>query len=84
MPRRCSPIWIGEPGPVPTFATTPRFGRDFSRLTAEQRERLGKVVLAEFVPDADASRFRPGLRVKGVPGAPGVYEMTWAPDGRAI
>jgi hypothetical protein len=27
--------------------------------------------------------FRPGLRVKAVRGARGVYEMTWAPDGRA-
>ncbi len=29
------------------------------------------------------SSFRPGFRVKGVKGAPGVFEMTWAPDGRA-
>ncbi len=41
------------------------------------------VVLAEFVPDADAGGFRPGLGVTGVPGAPGVFEMTWAPEGRA-
>jgi hypothetical protein len=68
---------------VPAFATTPRFRRDYARLTAAQRERFKKVVLAEFVPDADAGRFRPGLRVKGVQGAPGVSEMTWAPDGRA-
>ena len=27
--------------------------------------------------------FRPGLRVKRVRGATGLYEMTWAPDGRA-
>jgi hypothetical protein len=27
--------------------------------------------------------FRKGLRVKGVRGRPGVYEMTWADDGRA-
>ena len=25
----------------------------------------------------------PGLRVKGVRGASGVFEMTWAPNGRA-
>ena len=68
---------------MPTFATTPRFRRDYARLTAAQRERFKKVVLAEFVPDADAGRSRPGLRVKGVQGAPGVYEMTWAADGRA-
>ena len=27
--------------------------------------------------------FRPSLRIKGVQGYPGVFEMTWAPDGRA-
>jgi hypothetical protein len=27
--------------------------------------------------------FRPGLRVKGVRGASGVFELAWAPDGRA-
>lgn len=27
--------------------------------------------------------FRPGLRVKGVRGHAGVFEMTWAPDGQA-
>jgi hypothetical protein len=27
--------------------------------------------------------FRKGLRVKGVRGAAGVFEMTWADDGRA-
>jgi hypothetical protein len=68
---------------VPAFATTPRFRRDYARLTAAQRERFKKVVLAEFVPDADTGRFRPGLRATGVPGALGVSEMTWAPDGRA-
>jgi hypothetical protein len=68
---------------MPTFATTPRFRRDYARLTAVQQERFRKVVVTEFVPGANAGQFRPGLRVKGVQGAPGVYEMTWAPDGRA-
>jgi len=27
--------------------------------------------------------FRAGLRVKGIEGAPGIFEMTWEPDGRA-
>ncbi|WP_406425560.1 hypothetical protein [Streptomyces sp. NBC_00842] len=35
-------------------------------------------------PDLRRGRpFRPGLRIKGVRVAPGVYELTWAPDGRA-
>lgn len=34
--------------------------------------------------DLRASRgFRKGLRVRGVQGASGVFEMTWADDGRA-
>jgi hypothetical protein len=33
--------------------------------------------------DAPDQPFRPGLRVKGVTAHPGVFEMTWAPDGRA-
>lgn len=39
-----------------------------------------------FVSDLRSGRFRTGLRVRGVrrmPGVYDVYEMTWAPDGRA-
>jgi hypothetical protein len=68
---------------VPTFATTPRFERDYRSLTDEQRARFQKVVREEFVPDVDLGRFRPSLRVKRVQGVPKVFEMTWAPDGRA-
>ena len=42
------------------------------------------MIKEEFRPDLVTGRFRPGLRVKGVRDAPsGVFEMTWAPDGRA-
>jgi hypothetical protein len=38
----------------------------------------------EFVLDLRGHKgFRKGLRVKGVKGAAGIYEMTWADDGRA-
>lgn len=33
--------------------------------------------------DLEEGQFRAGLRVKGVRGAEGVFEMTWADDGRA-
>jgi hypothetical protein len=48
-------------------------------------ERLGYclVAIAQFVEDLERGRFRKGLRVKGVKGADGVFEMTWADDGRA-
>jgi hypothetical protein len=68
---------------VPTFAATPRFRRDLKALSSEQLAQFKKVVCEEFVPDVDANRWRPGLRVKRVQGVPKVFEMTWAPDGRA-
>lgn len=40
--------------------------------------------VAPFVKDLrSGGRFRKGLRVKGVKGATGIFEMTWADDGRA-
>jgi hypothetical protein len=69
---------------MPTFETLPRFTRDYAKLTPEQRTRFRKVLTESFIPDlAGDGSFRPGLRVKGVQAAPGVFEMTWAPDGRA-
>lgn len=68
---------------VPTFAWLARFGTDFDRLTPTQQAAfLAAVVM--FVDDLKAGRsFRKGLRVKGIQGATGVFEMTWADDGRA-
>ena len=54
---------------MPTREVLPQFWRDWARLTPEQREAFGAV--------------RAGLRVKGVRTAPGIFELTWAPDGRA-
>lgn len=68
---------------MPTFAWLPRFGADFDRLRPAQHAAFLAAV-ALFVDDLRAGeRFRTGLRVKGVKGAPGISEMTWAPDGRA-
>lgn len=68
---------------MPTFQTTPRFERDWKQLTPELKSRFQHVVTTQFVPDLARGSFRVGLRVKGVQAAPGVFEMTWAPDGRA-
>ncbi|MEE1928814.1 hypothetical protein V1J52_11550 [Streptomyces sp. TRM 70351] len=68
---------------MPTFETLPRFTADFQRLTPTQRWRFRRAVLDAFVPDLRTGLFRPGLRIKGVRCAPGLYELTWAPDGRA-
>ncbi len=68
---------------MPTFAWLARFATDFDALSpAEQTAFLAAV--AEFVDDLRrGAGFRKGLRVKGVQGATGIYEMTWAGDGRA-
>ena len=67
---------------MPTFARTDRFRRDFAALSPV-RQATFRAAAAKFVADLPSGRFRPGLRVKGVQGAPGVFEMTWADDGRA-
>ncbi len=67
---------------MPTFARTQRFVSDWDKLTREQRQALA-TVLPLFVEDARTGNFRASLRVKQVQSVPGVWEMTWAPDGRA-
>ncbi|WP_051718240.1 hypothetical protein [Streptomyces megasporus] len=69
---------------MPTFEALPRFTADLQHLTPAQRRRFRRVVLDAFVPDLSPGRqFRLGLRIKRVRCAPGVYELTWVPDGRA-
>ncbi len=68
---------------MPTHDEDLQFWRDFRLLSAGQRRRFRRAV-AHFVADLGEGRqFRPGLRVKGLTTHPGVFEMTWAPDGRA-
>lgn len=67
---------------MPTYARTDSFKRDYASLTPDQKAALRRAV-SHFIEDLPAGRFRKGLRVKGVKGARGIYEMTWADDGRA-
>ena len=68
---------------MPTYGRTRRFDRDYALLTADEKTRF-KAAVTGFVADLAAERaFRKALRVKGVQGARGVFEMTWAPNGRA-
>jgi hypothetical protein len=68
---------------VPTFAWLARFGVDFDRLTPAQQAAFLAAV-EQFVADLQSGgHFRKGLRVKGVKGAAGIFEMTWADDARA-
>ncbi len=56
---------------------------DFTRLTPA-RKAMFLTAVAQFVEDLrSGGRFRNSLRVKGVKGAPGVFDLTWAGDGRA-
>jgi hypothetical protein len=69
---------------MPTREVLASFWRDWDRLTPQQ-QRAFREALVQFIADiADGGQsFRPRLRVKRVQGHPGVWEMTWAPDGRA-
>lgn len=68
---------------MPTYAWLARFRADFERLTPAQQAAF-LTAIEQFVEDLQRGRtFRKGLRVKGIQGATGVFEMTWAPDGRA-
>lgn len=67
---------------MPTYEALARFRQDYKRLTKEQQDAFN-IAVAKFVGDLKRGRLRAGLRIKPVRIAPGVYEMTWAPDGRA-
>ena len=68
---------------MPTYAWLARFRADFEQLSPTQQAGF-LVAVAHFVADLrSGGSFRKGLRVKGVQGASGIFEMTWAGDGRA-
>jgi hypothetical protein len=68
---------------MPTYARAPRFDKDFAGLTHDEQAAFRPAV-AKFVEDmARGGPFRKGLRVKGVQGSPGIFEMTWGDHGRA-
>jgi hypothetical protein len=66
-----------------TFAWRARVGTDFDALSQSQQVAF-RAAVAQFVEDRPSGAgFRNGLRVKGVKGAAGIFEMTWADNGRA-
>jgi hypothetical protein len=67
---------------MPTHDELEHFWHDYDALTETEKQAFERAV-AKFVHDLRIGRFRRGLRVRGVEGHPGVYEMTWAPNGRA-
>jgi hypothetical protein len=69
---------------VPTHRELPRFQREFQGLTPEQQRRFLEA-MRQFRSDlrSGPAAIRPSLRVKRLTAHPGLWEMTWAPDGRA-
>lgn len=68
---------------MPTYETADRFWRDYRKLSAEEKNAF-RAAVKEFVEDLAKGKFRPGLRVRGVEGTEGVFEMTWlGGNGRA-
>ncbi len=68
---------------MPTHSERQSFWEDWRHLTAEQREQFQKA-RRKLVHDLKQGQgIRAGLRVKRVQKVSGVYEITWAPDGRA-
>jgi len=69
---------------MPTYEPSRRFFREFDGLTAAQQARFLRVV-AQLVTALRTSPpdFPAGLWVKRVQGSSNVWELTWAPDGRA-
>jgi hypothetical protein len=68
---------------VPTFERQASFLRDFDALTPSQKAGFLRAVV-NFVADLrDGGGFRRSLRVKKMAGYENVWELSWAPDGRA-
>jgi len=68
---------------MPTHEEFVQFLREFRALPLDQQRQF-LIAVRHMVEDLRAKRaFRLGLRIKGVQGHPRVFEMTWAPDGRA-
>jgi hypothetical protein len=68
---------------MPTYDVTPRFEKDYARLSADDRARFRQAVTKLIEDLRRGEGFRPGLRVEHVEGTRGIFEMTWADDGRA-
>ena len=67
---------------MPTHGERERFLREYQRLTSAQR-RAFLAAVQQFVAGLVSGAFDPRLRIKRVKGQAGVWELTWAPDGRA-
>jgi hypothetical protein len=69
---------------MPTREVLASFWRDWDRPTPQQ-QRAFRNAITQFITGLAGGEqgFHPTLRVKRVQGHPRIWEMTWAPDGRA-
>ncbi|MGE5597388.1 MAG: hypothetical protein ACM3S1_15285 [Hyphomicrobiales bacterium] len=69
---------------MPTHDEDPRFIRDYRALTPAQQAAF-KEAVKKFREDLEGGGpFRPSLRVKQYKRLEDVWELSWAPDGRAL
>ena len=71
---------------MPTFQTLSRFEAGWKNLTREQQARFREIVLEVLTQKQatpDRSR-RSVVRVREVAGHPGIFELRWSSDGRAM
>jgi len=62
---------------MPTHEEFTQFMREYLSLTPAQRRKFGKAVAKMVLDPRAGAPFRPSLRVKGVQGHVGVFEVTW-------
>ncbi len=67
---------------MPTYQLLPRFLRDHKSLTKRDADAFRQAV-ALFIAGLRQGTFDSRLRVKRVKSTADVWEMSWAPDGRA-
>ncbi|MBE0609671.1 MAG: hypothetical protein IH609_09840 [Dehalococcoidia bacterium] len=68
---------------MPTYEALARFLREYGALSPQARQAFLSA-LDQFIEHVDAGTFPPSLRVKRIQGTRGLWEMSWAPDGRAV
>ncbi len=68
----------------PSYTVTARAAREYAKLSRSDRRRF-TIARKAFVEAlrTDPSALPPQLRVKRVKGHEGIWELTWATDGRA-
>nr|MDT0667593.1 hypothetical protein [Micromonospora sp. DSM 115978] len=68
----------------PTFDVTAQFEAEYGRLTPAERAAF-RAALRLFIEGIrDGGYFHPRLRVKSYTSINGVFEMSWAKNGRAL